>query len=331
MTRYSGWGWRGDMRDSAGIVVIIPGQRVFISKSHVGDIMDHSFIVIVTGLSGSGKSTALKAIEDEGFFCMDNIPVDLIMKFIEVYDSATFDIPKVCIGIDVRAGAEAFTKKAPWVVSLLRSMVADVHLIFLEASKEHLLNRFKETRRRHPLSEVYPNLLDALDAEMKIISPVRDMADYIINTSEMNVHELQAKMKSIICAKDKTRDMYIEVRSFGFKKGVPVDADIVMDVRFLPNPYFVEVLKDKTGSDEQVKEYLSQYESYQDFIRRFRDLIRSILPLYKKEGRSYLNIAFGCTGGRHRSVAVAEEVMKLIEETGYNGKLVHRDIGSGGH
>jgi UPF0042 nucleotide-binding protein len=300
------------------------------SEPHAGDIMDRSFIVIVTGLSGSGKSTALKAIEDEGFFCMDNIPVDLIMKFIEVYDSASFDIPKVGIGIDVRAGAESFTKKAPWMVSLLRNMAADVHLIFLEASKENLLNRFKETRRRHPLSEIYPNLMDAIEAEMKIIAPVRDMADYIINTSEMNVHELQAKMKSIITAKDKSRDMYIEIRSFGFKKGIPVDADIVMDVRFLPNPYFVEALKDKTGSDEQVKEYLSQYESYQEFIGRFKDLIRSILPLYKKEGRSYLNIAFGCTGGRHRSVAVAEEVMKLIEEAGYNGKLVHRDIGSGG-
>ncbi len=293
--------------------------------------MDRSFIVIVTGLSGSGKSTALKAIEDEGFFCMDNIPVDLIMKFIEVYDSATFDIPKVCIGLDVRAGAGAFTGKAPWMISLLRSMVSDVHVIYLEASKEHLLNRFKETRRRHPLSEVYPNLMDALDAEMKIMEPVRDMADYIISTSEMNVHELQAKIKSIISAKDKTRDMYIEIRSFGFKRGIPMDADIVMDVRFLPNPYFEEALKNKTGSDRVVREYLEQHESYREFITRFKDLIHSILPLYKKEGRSYLNIAVGCTGGRHRSVAVAEEVMKLIEEAGYHGKLVHRDIGSGGH
>ena len=293
--------------------------------------MDHSFIVIVTGLPGSGKSTALKAIEDEGFYCMDNIPVDLIMKFIEVYDSATFDIPKVCIGLDVRAGAGAFTEKAPWMISLLRSMASDVHIIYLEAGKENLLNRFKETRRSHPLSEVYPNLMDALDAEIKIMEPVRDMADYIISTSEMNVHELQAKIKSIISAKDKTRDMYIEIRSFGFKKGIPMDADIVMDVRFLPNPYFEEALKDKTGSDGEVREYLLQHESYREFIGRFKDLIRSILPLYKKEGRSYLNIAVGCTGGRHRSVAVAEEVMELIEETGYNVKLVHRDIGSGGH
>ncbi|HNY64525.1 MAG TPA: RNase adapter RapZ [Deltaproteobacteria bacterium] len=293
--------------------------------------MDHSFIVVVTGLSGSGKTTALKAIEDEGFFCMDNIPMDLLMKFIEVYDSATFDIPKVGIGMDVRAGASSITQSAPWMMYLLRSMAADVHIVFLESSKEHLLNRFKETRRRHPLSELHPNLLDAIEAEIAIMEPIRGMADYVINTSDMNVHELQAKIKQIIAAQDKARDMYIEIRSFGFKKGIPVDSDIVMDVRFLPNPYFAEALKDKTGSDTEVKEFLSSHESYRDFIARFKDLIQSLLPLYKKEGRSYLNIAIGCTGGKHRSVAVAEEIMKVIEESGYSGKLIHRDIGSGGH
>jgi RNase adapter protein RapZ len=293
--------------------------------------MDHSFIVVVTGLSGSGKSTALKAIEDEGFFCMDNIPMDLLMKFIEVYDSATFDIPKVGIGMDVRAGAGSIVQSAPWMVYLLRGMAADVHIVFLESGKEHILNRFKETRRRHPLSDLYPNLLDAIEAEIEIMEPLRGMADYIINNSDMNVHELQEKIKQIIASKDKTRDMYIEIRSFGFKKGIPVDADIVMDVRFLPNPYFAESLKEKTGSDEEVKEFLSQHESYRDFLTRFKGLIEYILPLYKKEGRSYLNIAIGCTGGKHRSVAVAEEVMKVIEESGYSGKLIHRDIGSGGH
>jgi RNase adapter protein RapZ len=293
--------------------------------------MDHSFIVVVTGLSGSGKTTALKAIEDEGFFCMDNIPMDLLMKFIEVYDSATFDIPKVGIGMDVRAGASSITQSAPWMMYLLRGMAADVHIVFLESTKEHLLNRFKETRRRHPLSDLHPNLLDAIEAEIAIMEPIRGMADYIINTSDMNVHELQAKIKQIISSQDKTRDMYIEIRSFGFKKGIPVDADIVMDVRFLPNPYFAEALKDKTGSDHEVKEFLSGHESYRDFISRFKDLIQYLLPLYKKEGRSYLNIAIGCTGGKHRSVAVAEEIMKVIEDSGYIVKLIHRDIGLGGH
>jgi UPF0042 nucleotide-binding protein len=214
---------------------------------------------------------------------------------------------------------------------LLRGMAADVHIVFLESNKEHLLNRFKETRRRHPLSDIHPNLLDAIEAEIAIMEPIRGMADYIINTSDMNVHELQAKIKQIISAQDKARDMYIEIRSFGFKKGIPVDSDIVMDVRFLPNPYFAEALKDKTGSDEEVKEFLHSHESYRDFISRFKDLVQYLLPLYKKEGRSYLNIAIGCTGGKHRSVAVAEEVMKVIEDSGYIVKLIHRDIGLGGH
>jgi UPF0042 nucleotide-binding protein len=288
--------------------------------------MNHPFIVVVTGLSGSGKSTALKAIEDEGFFCMDNIPIDLIMKFTEISDSASFDLPRVCIGMDVRAGAISFTEKASLMVSLLRGIADDVHLIFLEAGKENLLNRYKETRRRHPLSDLYPNLLDAVDAEIEMMKPIREMADFIVNTSKMNVHELQTKIKDIISYEDKSRDMYIEIRSFGFKKGIPIDADIVMDVRFLPNPYFIESLKDKTGSDTEVKEFLEQQDSYIEFIQRFKDLIRFILPLYKKEGRSYLNIAVGCTGGRHRSVAVAEEISHVIMESGYSCKLIHRDI-----
>ncbi|HOO36711.1 MAG TPA: RNase adapter RapZ [Deltaproteobacteria bacterium] len=288
--------------------------------------MNHPFIVVVTGLSGSGKSTALKAIEDEGFFCMDNIPIDLIAKFTEISDSASFDLPKVCIGMDVRAGASSFTEKASLMVSLLRGIADDVHLIFLEADKENLLNRYKETRRRHPLSDLYPNLLDAVDAEIEMLKPIREMADFIVNTSKMNVHELQTKIKNIISYEDKSRDIYIEIRSFGFKKGIPIDADIVMDVRFLPNPYFIESLKDKTGSDKEVKEFLEQQDSYIEFIQRFKDLIRFILPLYKKEGRSYLNIAVGCTGGRHRSVAVAEETSHVIEESGYSCKLIHRDI-----
>ena len=288
--------------------------------------MNHPFIVVVTGLSGSGKSTALKAIEDEGFFCMDNIPIDLIAKFTEISDSASFDLPKVCIGMDVRAGAISFVEKASLMVSLLRGIAADVHLIFLEASKENLLNRYKETRRRHPLSDLYPNLLDAVDAEIEMLKPIREIADFIVNTSKMNVHELQTKIKNIISYEDKSRDIYIEIRSFGFKKGIPIDADIVMDVRFLPNPYFIESLKDKTGSDKEVKEFLEQQDSYIEFIQRFKDLIRFILPLYKKEGRSYLNIAVGCTGGRHRSVAVAEETSHVIKESGYSCKLIHRDI-----
>jgi UPF0042 nucleotide-binding protein len=288
--------------------------------------MKHSFIIIVTGLSGSGKSTALKAIEDEGFFCMDNMPIDLLLKFIELYDSASFNIHKVCLCMDVRAGAPSFIERAPWLVSLVRGLAENVRLIFLEASKENLLNRYKETRRRHPMNDSYPNLLDAINAEIELMSPLRDLADFIINSSQMNVHELVGRVKEIISTEDKTRGMYIEVCSFGFKKGVPMDSDIVMDVRFLPNPYFVEELKDKTGSDKEVKEYLHSFDNYVQFMNKFKDLIAFMLPLCKREGRSYLNIAIGCTGGRHRSVAVAEEIKQVIENAGYLSKLKHRDI-----
>jgi UPF0042 nucleotide-binding protein len=288
--------------------------------------MKHAFILVITGLSGSGKSTALKAIEDEGFFCMDNMPIDLMDKFLELYESASFNIHKVCICMDVRAGAPSFAEKAPWIISRLRSYADNVRLIFLESSKENLLNRYKETRRRHPLSDSYPNLLDAIEAEIDLMAPLRGMADLSVNTSQMNVHELVRKIKEIISTEDRSRDMYIEVCSFGFKKGLPMDSDIVMDVRFLPNPYFIEELKEKTGSDKEVKEYLSSFESYAQFMHKFKELITFILPLCKKEGRAYLNIAIGCTGGRHRSVAIAEEIKEVIENAGYPSRLKHRDI-----
>jgi UPF0042 nucleotide-binding protein len=288
--------------------------------------MKHAFILVITGLSGSGKSTSLKAIEDEGFFCMDNMPIDLMDKFLELYDSASFNIHKVCICMDVRAGAPAFAEKAPRIISRLRSYADNVRLIFLESSKENLLNRYKETRRRHPLSDSYPNLLDAIEAEIDLMAPLRGMADLSVNTSQMNVHELVSKIKEIISTEDRSRDMYIEVCSFGFKRGLPMDSDIVMDVRFLPNPHFVEGLKEKTGSDKEVKEYLSSFDSYTQFMHKFKELITFILPLCKKEGRAYLNIAIGCTGGRHRSVAIAEEIKEVIENAGYPIRLKHRDI-----
>jgi UPF0042 nucleotide-binding protein len=268
----------------------------------------------------------MKAIEDEGFFCMDNIPIDLLPKLIEMHDFASLNLSKVCIGIDVRAGALSFFEKAPMTIKILKGTLKDVKLIFLDAKADALLNRFKETRRRHPLSETYPNLLEAIDAEKAIMTPIRDKADFIIDTSVMNVHQLTSRIKEIISSVDKSRDMYIEVHSFGFKKGIPLDADIVMDVRFLPNPHFVESLMNKTGKDPEVREFLMSHEIYVDFLQRFKDLIAFILPLCKKEGRSYLNIAIGCTGGRHRSVAMAEQIRLVIEEKGFNCKVIHRDL-----
>jgi len=286
----------------------------------------HPLVIIVTGLSGSGKSTALKAIEDAGFFCMDNIPIDLLMKFIEVYDFASLNMTKICLGMDVRGEAFSFVEKAPGAFNMLRDLASSFRLIFLEAKGDAILNRFKESRRRHPLSDSYPGLVDAIEKEVSIMAQVRAQADYIIDTTDMNVHDLAARISDIVSHVDKSRDMYIQVSSFGFKAGLPMDADIVMDVRFLPNPYFIEGLKDKTGSDSEVKKFLRSSTSYVEFMNKWKDLIRYILPLCKKEGRAYLNIAVGCTGGRHRSVAVAEETKEVIEDKGFNCGITHRDL-----
>jgi UPF0042 nucleotide-binding protein len=283
-------------------------------------------VIIVTGLSGSGKSTALKAIEDAGFFCMDNIPIDLLMKFTEVYDFAFLNMTKICLGMDVRGEAFSFVEKSPGAFNMLRDLASSFRLIFLEAKGETILNRFKESRRRHPLSDSYPGLVDAIEKEVSVMTQVRAQADYIIDTTDMNVHDLESRISDIISHVDKSRDMYIRVSSFGFKAGLPMDADIIMDVRFLPNPYFIEGLKYKTGSDGEVKKFLRSSTSYVEFMNKWKDLIRYILPLCKREGRTYLNIAVGCTGGRHRSVAVAEEIKKVIENEGFNCGITHRDL-----
>jgi UPF0042 nucleotide-binding protein len=288
--------------------------------------MEQSLVVIVTGLSGSGKSTALKVIEDAGFLCIDNIPLDLLTMFIELKDFASLNVPKICFGLDVRAGAVDFVEKAPHIFEMLRGITTSSKLIFLESKKNALLNRYKESRRRHPLSEKYPNLIDAIEKEISIMEPIRAHADYVVDTSEMNVHGLQSRISDIISTLDKARELYIQASSFAFKKGLPIDADIVMDVRFLPNPHFVEGLKEKTGKDAEVKAFLNAKPEYTEFLAKWKDLIKFILPLCKKEGRSYLSVAIGCTGGRHRSVAVAEETKKIIEDEGFSCKIIHRDL-----
>ncbi len=268
----------------------------------------------------------MKVIEDAGFFCMDNIPIDIFMRLIDLNVFDYVDTPRLCIGIDVRGGLETFAEKAPGTFSYLKDVLGGFKLVFMYSDKNVLLNRFKETRRRHPLSESHPNLLDAITAEMELMKPVKNLADFSIDSSELNVHELKTRIDELLLQHDKTRDMHIEICSFGFKKGIPIDADIVMDVRFLPNPYFVRNLKDKTGKDLEVVDFLKKQESFLDFMRKFEDMISFVLPLYKKEGRAYLKIAIGCTGGMHRSVAVAEAVSELVKNSGFDAKLIHRDL-----
>lgn len=288
--------------------------------------MKKPFLIIVTGLSGSGKSTVMKTMEDAGFFCMDNIPLDILLKLIEIKDFDSIEASRICIGVDVRGGALSFVKNAPELIKRLRGKMDELKLVFIEADQQSLLNRFKETRRRHPLSETYPNLVEAIEAEWRLMAPVRELSDLVINTAGLNVHQLARRVETFLAEVSQVREMHIEVGSFGFKYGIPTDADIVMDVRFLPNPFFVPELKDKTGSDVEVKEYLAAQESYTSFIASFNALIAMILPQYKAEGRVYLKIAIGCTGGRHRSVAVAESLNDHINKIGFSTQLSHRDL-----
>jgi len=288
--------------------------------------MKKPFLIIVTGLSGSGKSTVMKTMEDAGFFCMDNIPLDILVKLVEIKDFDSIEASRICIGVDVRGGALSFVKNAPALIKNLSGKMDGLKLIFIEADQQSLLNRFKETRRRHPLSETYPNLVDAIEAEWRLMAPVRELADLVINTAGLNVHQLARRVEGFLSEVSQVREMHIEVGSFGFKYGIPTDADIVMDVRFLPNPFFVPELKDKTGSDPEVKEFLASQASYASFIASFNDLIAMILPQYKAEGRVYLKIAIGCTGGRHRSVAVAESLSDFINSLGFRTQLTHRDL-----
>ena len=292
--------------------------------------MKQPIFLIVTGLSGSGKSSAMKAIEDEGFFCMDNVPVDMLSKLVEIYDFASLNLSRVCFGVDIRGGADAFGQMAPQAIAAMKQTMPVTKLVFIESKTGSLLNRFKETRRRHPLSDNYPNLLDAIEAEREIMNPIKDMADFVIDSTSLNVHEFAGRIKEIIKRITASKGMYIEVKSFGFKKGIPLDADFVLDVRYLPNPHFVESLMKKTGLDPDVKEWLNSHKVYKDFIKKIKGLISFILPLCRKEGRSYMNIAIGCTGGRHRSVAIAEEIGQLVEKARFNCKVVHRELSQGG-
>lgn len=292
--------------------------------------MKQPIFLIVTGLSGSGKSSAMKAIEDEGFFCMDNIPVDMLSKLVEMYDFASLNLSRVCFGVDIRGGADAFGQMAPQAILAMKQTMPITKLIFIESKTGSLLNRFKETRRRHPLSDNYPNLLEAIEAEREIMTPIKDMADFVIDSTNLNIHEFAGRIKEIMKRVIASKGTYVEVRSFGFKKGIPLDADIVLDVRYLPNPHFVESLMKKTGLDPDVKEWLNSHKVYKDFIKKTRAFISFILPLCRKEGRSYLNIAIGCTGGRHRSVAIAEEIGQLVEKAKFNCKVVHRELSQGG-
>lgn len=280
-------------------------------------------VVIITGLSGSGKSTALRALEDIGFFCVDNLPVVLLPKFLEIQADASSEISKVALVMDLRE--KSFLENYTAIFSEMKDMGYRIEILFLDASDDVLLYRFKETRRTHPLSEK-GTIMDGIALERIKLSSLRNMADKVIDTSPYNVHQLKGVTQRYFLSSSKEKRLVINLTSFGYRYGLPPDADIVLDVRFLPNPYFVENLKHLDGSDQKVEEFVMGWEESKTFLAELCKLFEFLVPLYEKEGKAYLNIALGCTGGKHRSVVMLNRFGKFLGEKSYIVNITHRDI-----
>ena len=281
-------------------------------------------IVIISGLSGSGKSTAIKALEDTGFFCVDNLPVMLLPKFLELRaGSSGSEISKIALVMDMRA--EEFISTYANVLDDLSKQGYRFEILFLEASEETLLRRYSETRMHHPLGKG-KSLPEAIREEREQLKGLKEIADRVIDTSHYNVHELRAVILRYALKGVRTGHLELHILSFGFKYGLPHDADLVVDVRFLPNPYFVSELKGLDGTAPDVKDFVKKWDETQVFLQKYLDLLDYLIPLYEKEGKSYLTVSVGCTGGRHRSVVIAQEIYEHLKQKKAPVSLVHRDI-----
>lgn len=286
--------------------------------------MEKAHVVIVTGLSGSGKSTAIKALEDIGFFCIDNLPVVILDKFLLLADQHP-QVRRVALGIDARE--RTFLSSFHDVVDNVQALGHRVEVIFVDATDDVLIRRFSETRRRHPLESDASSVVEAIEMERLVLAPLRERADWVIDTSSLTVHQLKAAVQHAYDA-GKTR-MGVSVVSFGFKHGVPREADWVFDCRLLPNPYFVEGLRAKSGLDPDVVAFLEGRPEWDPFVRKVQDLVEFAIPLHEAEGKPMLTIALGCTGGVHRSVAVAETLARRLRDAGHPVRVRHRDRGDG--
>jgi UPF0042 nucleotide-binding protein len=278
-----------------------------------------SRVVIITGLSGSGKTVALRAVEDLNFFCVDNLPVSLISSLISKISGHTGG-RNIAIGIDIRE--KEFLSDIERVLIALRKK-RRIEVLFLEAEKEVLIRRFKETRRPHPLGG---DLEDAIGKEKESLKVIKQNADRVIDTSSLSPHQLRKLISSLYLPQNSREKMSVSLISFGFKYGIPQNIDLLFDVRFLPNPHFIPVLKELDGTDREVAEYVFGHSETREFVRKIRDLLNFLLPLYIREGRSYLSIGIGCTGGRHRSPAIVEEVAKYVKNDSIALNVIHRDI-----
>lgn len=280
-------------------------------------------VVIITGLSGSGKSTALRALEDIGFFCVDNLPVVLLPKFLQIQSDPAKKITQVAMVMDLRE--RGLLEKYPRIFTRLKEKGYEIEILFLDASDEAILRRFSETRRSHPLA---PSglLMDGIRLEREKLVPLKQMADKVIDSTSCNVHQLKDVVQRHFIGSASGRSLVINVTSFGYRYGLPADADMVLDVRFLPNPHFIEALRPCNGHDPRVRDHVLKSEGGRKFAAKLFDMMEYLIPLYEKEGKHRFNIALGCTGGRHRSVAMANHLGAFFAEKGYFVNIAHRDI-----
>lgn len=280
--------------------------------------------VIVTGMSGAGKSTAMKMMEDIGFFCIDNLPIQLVDKLVEFYEKFESNIDKVAVGIDIR-DKEGLEHIESTLTSLTEKKVL-YDILFLDAENEVLIKRYKETRRNHPLAG-RERIESGIVQEREKLEFLKERATYIIDTSQLLTRELKLELEKIFVENQNYKNLFVTILSFGFKYGIPSDSDIVMDVRFLPNPYYVDGLRAKTGNDKEIQDYVMQFEDAQVFLDKLEDLVKFLIPHYIEEGKNQLVISIGCTGGKHRSVTLANELYKRLQsEKDYGLKIEHRDI-----
>ncbi len=283
-------------------------------------------IVVITGMSGSGKSTAVKALEDEGFYCIDNLPVRLFRQFIELIEKSGEAFEGVVLVTDIRA--RDLTSSIEASFQELRETGHHLEVLFFDSSDEVLIRRFSETRRRHPADE-HCSVPEAIRIERERLAWLRQNATRLIDTSEFTVHQLKDQVVKIVRGEEGSGHFNIELISFGFRYGVPLDANLVMDVRFLPNPHYIPALRPQSGLDEEVRQFVLGKPETAEFLRIFNELLSFLVPAYRREGKSYLTIAIGCTGGRHRSVAIAEETARLLQAGGLAIRCTHRDCEKG--
>lgn len=281
-------------------------------------------ILIISGLSGGGKSKAASFLEDSGFYIVDNMPAAMILKFAEFCAAGGGRYARVALVYDVRT-AESFTELFD-VLDKLKSMEGVCRMLFLDASPAAIIKRYKESRRRHPLEKEADSLEEAVEKERELMQPVRRRADFVIDTTQLPTSKLRSELLRIFNGEGEQAGMTVSVTSFGFKYGLPLEADLVLDVRFMPNPFYIQELRHQTGLDKPVSDYVFGFQQTQDFLRKVKDLLGFTLPLYAEEGKTGLVIAVGCTGGHHRSVAIAHALTEFIRRQGYQASEHHRDM-----